>query len=254
MASSDATCRLETLRDIGDSRPTLIEGLPGLGMVAAIAVDQITKQLDLQHYGNIRSDDFPRVATFQGGRVVDAVRVYAGQEPDVMTLQSAMPIPPPAYAALSGCVLNKLAKDFERAVFLVGAPAQDEDELGNVVGIATNDEQTQALKEAGIETPEGVGIIGGPTGALVNACYEAEVPAIALIVKANPYVPDPGAAHALIEEALEPLVDFDIDTSELEEQAEKIQHQLQQVAEQLRRMQQGDGGEATSQPQSGMYV
>lgn len=253
MAKDESSCRFERLTDIVDARPTLIEGLPGLGMVAAIAVDQITKQLNLAHHGNIRSDDFPPVTTFQGGRVVDSVRVYAGSEPDVMTLQSAMPIPASAYEALAGCVLGKLAKTFERAVFLAGAPARDETELGQVAGIATNEEQLKELETAGIDTPEGVGLIGGPTGALVNACYEAEIPAIALIVKANPYVPDPGAAHALIENALEPLVDFDIDTSELQEQAERIQKQLQQVAEQFRRMQQ-DGGAQESKPQPGMYV
>lgn len=253
MASDESLCRFERLTEIGDSTPVLIEGLPGLGMVAAIAVDQITTQLRMTHHGNIRSDAFPPVTTFQNGRVVDAVRVYAGRDPDMMTLQSALPVPPSAYDALSGCVLNQLAQEFDRAIFLVGAPAQEEAELGDVTGIATNEALAAELEKAGVEVPDGVGLIGGPTGALVNACYEAEVPAIALIVKTNPYLPDPGAARALIEDALEPLVDFDIDTTPLQEQADRIRGQLEQVADQFRRMQQAsEPGQGTPQP--GMYV
>ncbi|MFB6153381.1 MAG: PAC2 family protein, partial [Halodesulfurarchaeum sp.] len=57
--------------------------------------------------------------------------------------------------------------------------------------------------------------------------------------------PDPTAAQAVIENALEPLVDFDIDTSELEERAEQIQKQKQQIAQQLQQMQQQQQGEPT---------
>jgi uncharacterized protein len=64
------------------------------------------------------------------------------------------------------------------------------------------------------------------------------VPAVALVVRSNPYIPDPGAARAVIEDALEPLVEFDIDTQELLERAEEIQRRKQQVAEQLQQYQQ----------------
>jgi len=131
-------------------------------MVAAIAVDQLTEQLGLDHYGSIHSEAFPPVAAFTDGRVRDAVRVYAG-----------------------------------------------------------------------IALAEGSGAIGGVTGALVADCYRNDVRAAVLIVRSNPYIPDPGAARAVIENALEPLVDFDIDTSELEERAGEIRRQMDRIAQQL---------------------
>ncbi|WP_254839567.1 proteasome assembly chaperone family protein [Natronomonas marina] len=234
----DSSTSFEKNTDLGTKPRTLIEGLPGLGLVAAIAVDQITKQLELDQHGTIVSDDFPSVTAFDEGRVRDAVRVYAGGDPAVMTLQSDIPIPPSSVDSLSQCILSDLAAEFERAIFLAGAPAESEDEIGEVVGVATTDDLEAALADAGITLADGSGVVGGVTGALLADCYHDDVPAAVLIVRSNPYIPDPAAARAVIEEALEPLVEVDIDTQELLEQAEEIQKQKQQIAEQLQQYQQ----------------
>jgi len=250
VTENNADTRFEQVSDLPAESPTLIEGLPGLGLVASIAVDQITRQLGLTQHGTIVSADFPPVAAFDDGRVRDAVRVYAGEDPAVMTLQSDIPIPPDAVESLSQCVLEDLAAEFDRAVFLAGAPAESESDLGDVVGVATTDGMEQSLTDAGIEVAEGPGVIGGVTGGLVAECYHADVPAAVLIVKSNPYIPDPGAARDVIENALEPLVEFDIDTQELLDQAEEIQEQKRQIAEQLQQYQQQQQPEPAVQ---GMY-
>lgn len=248
MAPNSSTS-FEKTTELRAESPTLIEGLPGLGMVASIAVDQIKKQLELDQHGTIVSDDFPPVAAFNEGRVRDAVRVYAGEDPAVMTLQSDVPIPPTAVESLSQCVLTDVAGEFERAVFLAGAPAESEDEIGEIVGVATTDQLEGELTDAGITLADGSGVIGGVTGALLTDCYHHDVSAAVLIVRSHPYIPDPGAARAVIENALEPLVDFDIDTQELLEQAEEIQQQKQQIAEQLQQYQQ----QQEQEPRVGMY-
>jgi uncharacterized protein len=247
--TGNVSARFEKQRDLPAESPTLIEGLPGLGLVASIAVDQITDQLGLEQHGAIVSDDLPPVASFEDGRVRDTVRVYAGADPDVMTLQSDIPIPPAAVDPLSRCVLEDVAEEFDRAVFLAGAPAETEAEIGEVVGVATTDRLETALVDAGIDLADGSGVVGGVTGALLSDCYQRDVPAAVLVVRSNPYIPDPGAARAVIEDALEPLVEFDIDTTELLEQAEEIQRQKQQVAEQLQQYQQ----QQEQQPRMGMY-
>jgi len=248
--TTDPSTSFEKTTELQAKSPTLIEGLPGLGLVAAIAVDQVTKQLQLDQHGTIVSDDFPSVAAFNDGRVRDAVRVYAGEDPSVMTLQSDIPIPPAAVDSLSQCVLHDLAEEFEQAIFLAGAPAESEDEIGEVVGIATTDDLETALADAGITLADGSGVVGGVTGALLADCHHNDVPAAVLVVRSNPYIPDPAAARSVIEEALEPLVAFDIDTQELLEQAEEIQKQKQRIAEQLQQYQQ----QQDQQPAiSGMY-
>ncbi|WP_049935683.1 proteasome assembly chaperone family protein [Haloplanus natans] len=249
MSHDSSPTQFERTTDRTIDSATLIEGLPGLGMVASIAVDRITTQLGLERYGTIASDDVPPVASFDEGRVRSPVRVYGGTNPDVLTLQSDVPIPPNAFRPLSRCVVTELADLFDRAVFLAGAPAESESQLGEVVGVATTDSLEAELADAGVTLAEGPGVIGGVTGALLKACYDADVPAMILVVRSNPYIPDPGAAEAVIETALEPLVAFDIDTTELRERAEEIQRQMQQVAEQLQQYQQ----ESRQQPATPMF-
>ena len=251
--SAETTTRFEQFTDPPATTPTLIEGLPGLGMVASIAVDQLTEQLDLVQHGAIVSEDFPPAAAFADGRVRDLVRVYAGADPSVMTLQSDVPIPPEAIDSLSACVHGDLAEKFERAIFIAGAPAETEAEIGDVVGVATDDAMETALTDAGIALAEEEGVIGGITGGLVADCYHEDVPAAVLVVRSNPYMPDPAAARALIEDALEPLVAFDIDTSALQEQAEQIQAQKEQVAKQLQQLQQQQGQQGVTESVKGMY-
>lgn len=252
MTSDDTPdARFEPINEVGADDPTLIEGLPGLGMVASIAVDQITDQLGLSMHGHVRIEEFPPVAAFSDGRVRETIRVHAGADPDVMTLQSDVPIPQPSVRPLGRCVLDELADAFDRAVFLAGAPAQTEEDLGDVEGVATTDALEGALLDAGIGLADESGALGGVTGGLVSACYREDVPAAVLIVRCDPRLPDAGAARAVIEDALEPLVDFDIDTSELRDQAEEIQRQKQQVAQQLQQMMGGQEAEGT--PDSSMY-
>lgn len=219
--------------------PTLIEGLPGHGMVASIAVDRITDQLGLKHHGSVHSEDLPAVTTFENGRIRDLVRVYGGADPPLLTLQSDVPIPAEAFDSLAECILSDLIDSFGRAVFLAGVPAGDENDHGTVSAIATTDALETDLQAADIALAEGAGIVGGVTGALAQACYHAEVPAAILIVRANPYFPDPAAAKVLIEEALEPLVDFEVATAELEEQAAEIRKGKRRIAQQLKQQQGG---------------
>lgn len=243
--------RFERVSETKPEKPTLIEGLPGLGLVASIAVDQIRQQLGLEYYGQIRCESLPPVASYKDGRVQDLVRVYAGDDPPVMTLHSDLPIPQAAFDELGDCVLSELAAEFDRAVFLAGAPAQNEEEIGQVTGVATTDAIEADITQAGIALAEDSGLIGGVTGALVLACYERDIPAGVLIVKAHPQLPDPGAARSVIENALEPLVDFEIPTDELQAQSEEIRQRLEQIAEQYQEMSQQE--EPQPRASSSMY-
>lgn len=244
--------RFEQVLPTPTDEPTLIEGLPGHGLVAAIAVDQITTQLALDHYGNIVSPDFPPVITFEDGLVQDLVRVYAGSDPDVMTLKSDLALPQDAFEPLSRCVLEDLASDFRRAIFLAGAPAESERQQGEVLGVATTEPIREELVSAGIKMHDAHGLVGGITGALVRECYHAEVPAAVLIVRSHPFLPDPNAAKAVIEGSLEPLVDFDIDTSDLDKHADVIRRRLEQIAEHYRQMTE-DVVDEQRQPAVGMF-
>jgi uncharacterized protein len=138
---------------------------------------------------------------------------------------------------MSKCIHEDLAEEFDRAIFLAGAQAESEEQVGEVRGLATTDDIEAELEDTGITLAEESGALGGITGGLVAECYQNEVPAAVLVVRCDPRLPDPRSARTVIEDALEPLVAFDVDTSELENQAEEIQRQKQQIAQHLQEMQ-----------------
>ena len=244
---SEGTDVFDRRAEIDLDRPTLIEGLPGHGLVASIAVDQVTEQLELDHYGTLFDDTFPQVVTFQDGLARDAVRVYADTDTDLVTLQSDLAIPYGAFGSLASGLFESVDA-FGEAIFIAGAPAESEASRGSVVGVGTTPEMRDRLTEADIDLATDPGVIGGVTGALAQACHHRSIPSAILVVKSHPYLPDPGAAQAVIEEALEPLVSFDIDTTELAQQAESIQARMQQIAEQYEQLVEGEGG----RPESGL--
>jgi uncharacterized protein len=91
------------------------------------------------------------------------------------------------------------------------------------------------------------------TGALLQACYRAQVPAVALVTRCRPKIPDPGAARSVIENGLEPLVDFDLDTSDLEERDEEIQRRLDEVAQQYQQSQTTTPAGAAEEAPASLY-
>ena len=239
----------DVVEPIEAAEPTLIEGLPGHGLVASIAVDQVTDQLALTHTGNVTADAFPPVVTFDDGLVRNLVRVYGGTDPSVLTLKSDIALPQPAFEPLADCVLTDLAGTFGKGIFIAGAPAESEEQIGDVTGVATTPALRAELEAAGVTVAKDQGLVGGITGTLVRECHRREVPAQLLIVRAHPFLPDPRAAQAVIEEALEPLVEFEIDTTPLAERAEEIKARMQQVAAQYRQM----AEEGQPQQQTGMF-
>lgn len=237
MPRTDTFARFERRGELTAESPTLIVGMPENGVVGSIVVDQITKQLGLEHKGNVVSESFPNVSTFGEGRVRDLVRVFAGADPAVVIPHCDIALPMSANADLAACVVNDLAAEFEQAIIMAGVPAPSEEQIGEVTGVVTCEETENELREAGVQLEPSVGYLTGASGAILNECYHANVPTMALIVKAHPFFPDPKAAQAVIEKALEPLVNFEIDTQELEEQTDEIRRQMEQVSRHFEQLQ-----------------
>lgn len=226
--------------DVADA--TLIDGLPGYGMVACIAVRQINDQLGLDRYGSLRSAEHFPVLSYEKGRLRDAVRVYASPDPPVVTLQSDVVVAPPAFEPVGETLLDALEPVLERAIFLVEIPAVRPEDVGRVSGLASSDEVERGLRDAGVPIEAEEGLLFGPTGAVASRFFDAGVPTAVLLVRTatDLSTPDPEAARLLLENALDPLVGLDVDTTELVDRSESIRREMQDIATQVKRMLDGD--------------
>ncbi|WP_280536481.1 PAC2 family protein [Halopenitus sp. POP-27] len=217
--------------DVELDAPFLIEGLPGVGLVGKIAADHIVEAFDMVHYANVHCEGIPPVVTYpeDDSRLSTPVRIYADAERDLLVLQSDVPISPAAATEFADCVAGWFKEEDVTPLYLSGRPAEKEAAPPALYGIATGEGDTH-LDRAGIDAPSEMGLVTGPTGALLSHALENDRTAVGLVVESDPQFPDPEASRALITHGLKPVTDVDIPTDALVDRADEIQRAKEQLA------------------------
>jgi uncharacterized protein len=240
---------VEEHTDLDLREPTLIEGLPGVGLVGKLAADHLVDTLEMTEYAACRCEGLPDVAVYQeGSHAVKApVRVYGDETRDLLVLQSDVPVSPAAATEFAGCVTGWLAEQDALPLYLTGLGAETEG-VPALYGVGVG-AGVDALDAHDVDAPPEHGLLSGPTGALVAEAAERDLDCVGLVVEANPRFPDPEAARRLLTGAIEPLADVEVDTDRLVEQAERIATAREQLAQ---RMSEAEEESSRAQP-LGMY-
>lgn len=231
--------------DIELDDPVLVEGLPGLGLVGKIAVDHLVDAFEMPHYASCHCKGLPEVAVYDadGHGVEPPVRIHADEERNLLVLQSDIPISPSAAEEFAGCVTGWFAEVDALPLFVTGAQRNSQ-ETTDVFGIATGDAGSR-LDELDVQTPSERGVVSGPTGALLYQAGMNDLDSLGFIVEASPQFPDPAAAKALLERAIEPIAGIDVDTEALVERAQEISEAKEKLAQ---RMQEAGDERSQAQP------
>lgn len=243
--------RIETVRDdVSLDSPTLVEGLPGVGLVGKIATDHLIESFDMVHHANVHCESLPPVAVYAGeGRDLSTpVRLYADPDNDLLALRSDVPVSPSAALSFGECLAEWYDEDDVTPIYLSGIERDDDEVTPTLYGVGTGG-GSDRLDEAGIDVPSEAGLVSGPTGALLSHAVEADYPALCLVVEADPNFPDPGAAATLLTAGIAPLTGVEVPIETLTERGEEIKQAKQRFAE---RMQEADETSSQARP-LGMY-
>ncbi|ELZ34543.1 ATP-grasp superfamily enzyme [Halogeometricum pallidum JCM 14848] len=232
--------------DVSLSEPTMVEGLPGIGLVGKIAADHLVEAFDMVHYANVHCDAIPKVAVYHEGdaSLATPVRIYADEERDLLVLQSDVPIAPQAASQLATCLAGWFDETPVTPLFISGLPHEKDDDVPRLYAVGTGGGEAAAA-DADIALPDEMGLISGPTGALLNDAVEQGRRAVCLVVESDPQFPDPEAARVVIKDGVEPLTELEVPVDNLVERAEEIRNAKEQLAQ---RMQQGDEESTQAQP------
>ncbi len=226
-------------------KPVLVEGFPGVGLVGKMAVDHLIDTFEMDHYANVHCGSIPPIATYRGEthELATPVRLYVDAERDLVALQSDVPIGPEAATEFGDCVAGWFADTGVVPIYLSGLPRQTDGppalygvSSGTVAGL---------LSAAGIDTPAGMGLISGPTGALLAHALEDDSDALGLIVESDPQLPDPVAARVVIEQGIEPIAGVSVPTEKLSTRADEIEEARAQL---IKRMQQSTTDSSRAEP------
>ncbi|WP_135827944.1 proteasome assembly chaperone family protein [Halorussus halobius] len=221
--------------EVSLDEPTLVEGLPGVGLVGKLATDHVVDQFDMTYYASIDCEGLPRISVYEAGSrtVRPPVRLYADADRDLVALQSDVPVSASAASEFASCVTDWLVDRDVTPIYLSGLPKEKEPgEIPSLYGVATGDAGGR-LDDHGVGSPPERGAISGPTGALLHEAAARDHDAYALVVESDPQFPDPEAAHILIENGIAPLTDLDVATDHLVERAEEISEQKEQLAQRM---------------------
>jgi uncharacterized protein len=239
---------IHTVADVDLDEPVLVEGLPGVGLVGKIAADHIVDQFGMTHYADVDCEGLPRVAVYEADErgVVSPVRIYADETRDLLVLQSDVPVSRTVADNFAECVTEWLGETGGFPLYLSGIAAENQDvgEVPDLFGVAAGDGGA-VFDEHDIGSPPEDGVVGGPTGALLNRADRAGLDAAGLIVESDPRFPDPAAARKAIVDGVVPIASVDVDTDDLVESAEEIREQREALARRMREA----GEEESSQAQ-----
>jgi uncharacterized protein len=225
--------------------PTVVEGFPGAGLVGKIAADHLIDELGMEPYANVHCEGLPRVAVYdESADLRTPVRLYASTADDVVVLRSDVPVAPDAAATVAQCLDGWLDEHDATPIYLSGLPEEKDEEPPTLYGVATGDGFAR-LEAAGIDAPTEMGVVSGPTGALLSRAVETGRTSVGLIVETDPRFPDPEAASVLLREGVVPLVGVDVAVDELVDRAEEIREAREKLA---RRMQEAGDESTRAQP------
>ncbi len=208
--------------------PILILAVPGAGLVSIIAADHLIKVADLKEVGRIDSPLFPPVIGVKDGVAMNTVRIYGGK--GLYVVKAEVPLPVDPLLKLTISVLDWIARKRPKlAIVMGGVPEEDriKMEKPQVMAVFSSEEAKSLAEGMGGELMK-EGYLSGYAAFFLREASRRGVPAAALMVQSFAAYPDPGAAAEVLK-AIEPVLGFDVDISQLEAESETIRLKLKEL-------------------------
>ncbi len=217
--------------------PVLIEGLPGVGHVGKLVVEQLVEELDSQLVCELFSTHLPPQVTVEDGITslasieLHAIETEAGDLLVVTGDHQAQDSV--GHYGLTNAILD-IAEEFgvTQMYALGGVPTGELIEEYDVIGATTTEEQHEPLEEAGVEFrgDEPAGGIVGVSGLLLGLGKRRDLSAACLMGETSGYLVDPKSAKAVLE-ILQELIGFEVDFGSLEDRADEMEDVVRKIQE-----------------------
>jgi len=199
----------------------VICGLPDVGLVGTIAASHLISKLELEEVAYVRSELLPPIIMLEKGLPRSPIRMFGDQ--DLIVLSSEIAIPSSAIYPIIESIIDWMWKKKVEIVFTLGGlpiPNRHEIEKPKVFGASSNETLLKMLSGKEIQVIQR-GFLVGPQALILSYCTERGIPAVALLAESFYNYPDPEASSVVIQ-ALNQIIDMEIDVSELIEKGEEV--------------------------------
>jgi len=227
------------------SGATVIVGFPSLGLVSTIVTNYLIDTFDLKQIGVLNSSGFPALSVVHTGEPLSPVRIYAGiletGEKIVVFVSEFKP-----KSHLINSISNTVMKWVqEKNCNLLISPegivveskennSSDDENIVDTFAIGSTEKARAMLNEENIPQFKD-GIIVGVSGVLLNIGKQADFDVISILTEAHPDIPDAGSAISALN-IISKIIDVEINIKPLNNEAERIEKQLQKIHKQAKPM------------------
>jgi uncharacterized protein len=229
------------------SRPSVIVGIPEMGLVGTIAASYLVDHLGLPEIAYVDSDLLPQVVVVHDSEPKEPIRIFG--KGMVAVVVSEVPLTSRlSYELASELVRWSKAKQSKMVVGITGLPSQARVELVGeatpiVLAVTNNEDLRKSIKAIGAE-PFEHGMIASTYATLLRRCTSLGVPNLTLLAESYAEFPDPGAAAAALQ-VLNKLLPIAVDVKPLLDGAEEVRLRMRGLMSQTQQTIQQQAAETT---------
>ncbi|WP_428326666.1 proteasome assembly chaperone family protein [Nitrosopumilus sp.] len=207
--------------------PVIFAGFVGAGLVGPVAINHIIEKLEMEEIAVMRSKYLPPSTVFMRGRLRHPFRFYANKEGTVCAIICEITLKMEGLYSLVASILDWAAiKGSKEIVILDGVASTEHDDKAYC---AAEEDLVRTMADKDISMiPQG--FITGIPGGILNECLVREIQGLTLLAKASRDTTDSAAAVTLIE-ALNRFYDMNIDTTDMQEEKERIHSEFSELSQ-----------------------
>jgi uncharacterized protein (TIGR00162 family) len=218
-------------------KPTIIEGLPGLGFVGKIAALYIIRQLKAKRIATLYSPHFPHYAIVDERGLARLLKndFYYWRSPDgerdlVIITGDCQPQTTYGQYEVADKIIAYAKKTSAKVIITIGGYGSAEKVEPKVVGAATRDDLIRKLQAIGVIVDK-VGMpIVGVAGLIMALAKLNGVDAVCLLGETAGYALDPKAAKCVLQ-ILSKFIGVDVDLKEIEKEVERMRKIEERIKE-----------------------
>jgi proteasome assembly chaperone (PAC2) family protein len=212
------------------NKPDMIAAWPGMGYLAKISADYIKRRLKAKKFAEI---SYYHNALVYNNGLAEIVPIkhrffYSDSENLIICVGDAQPSTPEESIILGEKILEVAMKYEVQRIFTMAAYPNEYVDDPQVYGVYTHEHLKPILEEKGVTILEGEGTVNGLNGVMIGLGLASGIEGICLmgdIKYAN--VPQHLSSKAVLEVLIN-ILNIDIDTSQLEKRAKKIDENIKQ--------------------------
>jgi predicted ATP-grasp superfamily ATP-dependent carboligase len=209
----------------------IIEGFPGFGFVATIAVEYLMDHLKMHSIGSFWSPRLAPIAFVHGKRVVQPLEIFHNDKYNIIVLEAVTGVAGMEWEVTDALLDLYKKVNAKEIICIEGIGSESDKSEPNTYYYTNCEEKKKKFEALGIK-PVKDGIIFGPAGALMLKA-EKNCNASFIFAETHSNLPDSKAAAKIIE-ALDKYLGLKIDYRPLLKKAEGFEEQLKGMMEQAK--------------------